>query len=75
MEAPSENTPYKIVAYLQAGMTYTFPGRNRIHAREIANRIITQGLWVTDPKGESEGTDLFYPTHLIHKVKAYPLED
>lgn len=56
---------FKVVAYLQAGVTYEVPAKNLIHGREIANRIITEGLWVT----EAEGVEVFFPVHLVTKVK------
>ncbi len=43
---------YKVVAYLQAGIVYEFPARSQTHAREIANRMILEGLWVIEPEGE-----------------------
>lgn len=66
---------YKVVAYLQAGVTYAFDARHKTHAREIANRIITEGLWVTDPEGEPQGTELFFPTNLLAKVKTFPAQE
>lgn len=62
----------KVVAYLQAGITYEFPARCVNHGREIANRIVREGLWVTAPSGEPEGTELFFPASLVAKVKLVP---
>ena len=42
---------YEVKANLQAGVTYSFSGRSQTHAREIANRIILEGLWVVNPDG------------------------
>lgn len=60
---------YRVTAYLQAGITYSFSARCKLHGREIANRIIREGLWVDSPDGEDHGVELFFPTHLIEKVK------
>jgi hypothetical protein len=56
-----------VTAYLGAGMTRDFPARDRDHGREIANRIITEGLWVTN--GDE---DTFYPPSKLYKVSVKP---
>lgn len=59
----------RVIAYLQAGITYSETARNTLHARKIATRMITEGLWVVNPPGEREGTELFFPASKIIKVK------
>jgi len=43
---------------------FYFKARNINNAREIAKRIITEGLWT-----EEEGNEEFYPITQIYKVK------
>jgi hypothetical protein len=64
----------QVKAYLQAGITYSFPARSQTHAREIANRIIIEGLWVIKPDGEPEGTELWFPPNMLAKVKVTPAD-
>lgn len=59
----ADATKVTVKAYLGAGMVKEFSARDRDHGREIANRIITEGLWVTD--GD---TDTFYPPAKVYKV-------
>lgn len=44
---------------------HTFPVRDLQHGRELAKRIIIEGLWFINDSGEEE----FYPVHRIIKVK------
>jgi len=64
---------YKVIVYLGAGIMREFPARNQAHAREMSNRMITEGVWIINPDGEPDGTELFYPTHRIFKVKMSPV--
>lgn len=59
----------KVEAYTQHHAKYVFKARDIKHAREIANRIITEGLWVTDDEGAVSGEELFFPVHQVFKVK------
>ena len=43
-----------------------FLARDIRNAREIAKRIVTEGMWTTC---EEAGEEVFYPTHRIYKVK------
>jgi len=55
-----------VIAYLVfAGVTHTFPARDMNHAREIASRIVQEGLHVQ----HSDGTEEFWPTDKVMKVK------
>ena len=59
----------RVEAYTKHHAKYVFTARNKEHAREIANRIITEGLWVTDDEGADKGTEIFFPVHQVFKVK------
>ena len=59
---------FQVTAYLAAGVTHAFTAESLVKSREIANRIIREGLWVV----EQDGTELFIPTVHIFKVKVTP---
>jgi hypothetical protein len=59
----------KVIVYLKHNAVYKFPARNVLHAREIAHRIVTGKLWITEEEGAEEGTELMFPTTEIFKVK------
>lgn len=50
-------------AYVCAGQTFEFPARDRNNAREIAHRIVTEGLWTEAPE------ETFYPANRVFKVR------
>lgn len=56
---------YRVTAYLTAGLAHEFPAKSLNHAREVAGRIVREGLWVV----EADGTELYYPAGLVFKVK------
>jgi len=56
---------WKVTAYLSAGVQHSFDARSQKHAREIAGRIIREGLWVV----HDDKTEEYYPSNLIFKVK------
>lgn len=58
---------HNVSAYLEAGIVHSFEAEDGIKAREIANRIITEGLWVKD--GEK---DILIPIHRVFKVVVEP---
>lgn len=53
----------KIKVYMVNNAIYEFPARNINNAREIAKRIIMEGLWT------EEDEEQFYPITQIYKVK------
>ena len=55
----------KVVAYLKHNVTKEFEAKNLDNAREIAKRIITEGLWDVEPSGE----ETFYPITEIFKAR------
>jgi hypothetical protein len=59
---------YTVIAYLKNCATYRFPARSLENAREIAYRIITEGLWVI----HDDGTEEYYPITEIQKAKVTP---
>ncbi len=63
---------YTISTYLSAGVVYDQYALGVNKAREMGARIVREGLWVTDVLGEAPGTELFYPTDKITKVKIFP---
>lgn len=52
-----------VKVYMLSNAIYNFPARDINNAREIAKRIIMEGLW-TEEKDEQ-----FYPPSQIYKVK------
>ncbi len=58
----------KVTAYLNHNITHDFPARDINNAREIAKRIVVEGLWVIN----EDKTEEFYPTDKIYKVKIKP---
>lgn len=52
-----------VKVYMKSNAIYEFPARDINNAREIAKRIIMEGLW-TEEKEEQ-----FYPITEIYKVK------
>jgi len=54
----------KVKVYMLSNAIFYFKARNINNAREIAKRIITEGLWT-----EEEGNEEFYPITQIYKVK------
>jgi muconolactone delta-isomerase len=53
----------KVKVYMISNAIFEFPARNINNAREIAKRIIMEGLWT------EEGEEEFYPITQIYKVK------
>jgi hypothetical protein len=58
---------YDVIAYLLTNEKHCFTGRDVNHARQIAKRIVMEGLHVCD-----DGVEEFYPTDKIFKVKILP---
>ena len=62
-----------VTAYLTNNNTEIFPANNLSHGREIAKRIVVEGLWVVrEPlKGNisEKHIEEFYPTQQVYKVK------
>jgi len=58
----------KVRAYLKTNATVEFPARDIFNAREIAKRIITEGLWIIN----DDGTEEFYPITQVWKAKIIP---
>ena len=56
----------KVRVYLISNDTIEFPARDISNAREIAKRIIMEGLWTEQ---QADGTESFYPVHQVYKVK------
>jgi len=54
----------KVKVYMISNAIWEFPARDINNAREIAKRIIMEGLWT-----EAEGNEEFYPITQIYKVK------
>lgn len=52
-----------VKVYMKSNAIYEFPARDINNAREIAKRIITEGLWT------EEEEEQFYPITEIYKVK------
>jgi len=50
-------SPYSVNAYLTCNVVHQFDARDIANAREIAKRIITEGLWVI----EDNEDEVFYP--------------
>ena len=57
----------EVKVYLKSNAIALFPARDRNNAREIAKRIITEGLWVID----EDKTESYYPVDQVYKVKIY----
>jgi len=51
-------------AYTKHNTTHEFEARDLVNAREIAKRIITEGLWLAE-----QTTETFYPITELFKVK------
>lgn len=66
---------YTVSTYLSAGVVFDQYALGVTKAREMGARIVREGLWVTDIQGETPGTELFYPTDKITKVKIFPTPD
>ena len=58
----------KVKVYLKSNAEIYFDARDVRNAREIAKRIVSEGLWVTN----EDGTEEFYPTDQLYKVKILP---
>lgn len=56
---------HTVTAYLEAGVVHEFDAESVEKAREIANRIVREGLWVV----EKDGTEVFIPSARVFKVK------
>lgn len=59
---------WKVTAYLTAGLTHSFDAKDQKHAREIAGRIVREGLWVVNP----DGSEAYFPTAVLFKVLLCP---
>jgi len=57
---------YIVKVYLKSNAIVEFKGRDTRNAREIAKRIVTEGLWT---EADENGTEEFYPVGQIYKVK------
>ena len=55
----------KVKVYFTSNAEHEFVARSKRNAREIAKRIITEGVWIINDDGSEE----FYPTNQIYKVK------
>ena len=58
----------KVAAYLTTNAIHEFEARNMRNAKEIAKRIITEGLWIVT----EDGTEEFYPITQVWKAKIIP---
>jgi hypothetical protein len=58
----------KVRVYLTSNATAEFPARDYWNAREIAKRIIMEGLHIT----HEDGTEEFYPIQQVYKVRILP---
>lgn len=58
----------KVKVYLKSTARHYFPTRDLRNAREIAYRIITEGLWIIN----NDATEEYYPIQQIYKVKILP---
>ncbi len=56
---------FEVIAYDTFNNTHRFEVDTPEKGREYAKRIITEGLWFE----EDDGSEMFYPVHLIVKVK------
>lgn len=72
MKLPEKEKPtaLEVHAYVHAGQIFKFSARDYNHAREIAGRIASEYLWVT----EDDGTETIYPPDKVHKVKIVPVK-
>ena len=59
---------WTVRAYFTTNGEYNFPARDERNAREIAKRIITEGIWIIDENGVEE----MYPVQQVYKVKIIP---
>ncbi len=55
---------FEVIAYDTFNNTHRFEVDTLEKGREYAKRIITEGLWIKEDDGE-----IFYPVHIIVKVK------
>ena len=56
---------YEVTAFLLNNAKVTFGATSDRNAKEVATRIITEGLWIDNGDRIQE----FYPVHQIYKVK------
>ena len=63
MSIRGDKNKYTVRAYLSAGVYHEFPAETIEAAREMASRIVTEGLWVL------EAPETFYPVHRVFKVR------
>lgn len=60
----------RVVAYTLHNTTHEFPARDGNHAREIAKRIITEGLWLVERATNlTIASETYYPVTQVFKVK------
>lgn len=59
---------YKVVAYLKSNRRPEFDARNIGNAREMAHKIITEGLWIKNDDGGEE----YFPITELNKVRIIP---
>lgn len=55
----------KVKVYLTSNAEIFFPARDERNAREIAKRVITEGVHVSN----KNNTEEFYPITQVYKVK------
>lgn len=55
---------YNVKVYFLSNAEHNFPARDERNAREIAKRIVTEGVWVINDDSEE-----FYPITQVYKVK------
>ena len=55
---------YNVRVYFTSNAEHTFPARDLRNAREIAKRVVTEGVWIINDDSEE-----FYPIAQIYKVK------
>ena len=59
---------YKVIAYLKTNGTQEFSARSLLHAREMASRIVREGMWIAEGEGD-ESSETFFPLDLVFKSK------
>lgn len=54
----------KVKVYFLSNAEHFFHAKDERNAREIAKRIVTEGVWIVNDDSEE-----FYPVHTVYKVK------
>ena len=62
------NIPMIVRCYLSSNATIEWPARDIRNAREIAKRVIVEGVHEIN----QDGTEEFYPIQQVYKVKILP---